>query len=187
MPIQGGGGGGGGSPSGGGGLTLLSHTVLASTAATLSASSLSTSYASLLIVGFFLSDGAAPADTWQLTFNGDTGTNYDWGSGAGGSSTTSSHAHSANHIDGGCSVTANASAASTLEMRIAQYAGTTLNKTAVWQGYQYDGAGSNIALFGAGFWHPAAAAAIASLSFDLSSGGNFVAGSSLYVYGLAAS
>jgi hypothetical protein len=65
---------------GGGGLVVIHDETLTGTQATFDATSIAGTYKHLLIVMSLVPLSVASADV-HLTFNGDTGSNYDWGTG----------------------------------------------------------------------------------------------------------
>lgn len=176
-----------GGGGGGGGMVLLGTAVATGGAtAALGVTGIPAGYSALKLVYSGRSTKASTTDDLRITFNGDTGANYNTQLssfiGAGGyfSSTVNAAAGDIGFVPG---ASAPANSLSTLEMIIPRYDSATFDKSSV-ATYALDfgttsGGVRNV------FWHPTTPVAITSLSL-IAAGGNHVDGSILYVYGLPA-
>lgn len=165
------------------GFTNICDSTLGSAAASITCSSISGAYKALYITFDARGDTAAVTLSGNVTFNSDTGTNYDYFT-VNNNANTNGHntANMAILIVDGASATSNFSGTSSLF--IPNYANTTFNKTIV--GIS-NGLLQNAAPIGYvsnvyGSWHPASPAAITSITITASAG-NFITGSRLTVWG----
>lgn len=177
-------------PAGGGGggdLVRIAQTVLTTATASINFASIPGTYSALRLVGQVRGDTAAAAVASVVRFNGDTGANYDLqtfyvsnGTVAG----TQTLAGTSLNMFAVDAATAPAGAAGAFVIDIPNYAGTTFHKQALAQttDKRASDAGSFYAQQAIGFWR--ATAAITSISLAPGSG-NFVAGSTVTLYGLS--
>lgn len=174
--------------AGGGAWTLISKQVLASPAATITFSSISGSYNHLVLIQQARISDAVTGGDAGMQFNGDTGTNYDTqflqGEGtAAQAGTVGTDAYIRYDYVNGSGADANT--ASSSETWIPNYAGTTFYKL--------------IQSHSGRIFHPGTAAdyhdrhctgqwkstaAITSIVLTDVGAGNFIAGSSFYLYGV---
>ena len=171
--------GGGGS----GDLVLISTQVLASTASTVTFSSIANSYKHLQL-RVVSRTSASSVDTLQIRFNGDSGTNYAWhrlqGDGAAGmqsvAGATQNYANQGFVADS----TSAASAFAPSIVDILDYANTTTNKTVRGVG-GIQGSLQLVALKSS-VW--LSASAISSITIGSNGGGVFQVGSRFSLYGV---
>jgi len=167
----------------------LDKVELAIDTATITFASISGIYAALKIIMYVRTDDSDTTDFIELTFNNDTGANYDWRTVMQTGSRSTSANNSANEIKMGFIVGANApsNVFSNVELIIPDYANTANQKTL--EGHcnaratNFSG-GISVSAF-AGFWRDNSA--ITEIDLVSEGGSNFVAGSSIYLYGLRAS
>lgn len=172
---------------------LISSQVLASTASSITFSSIPQSFTAVKLLAAGASDTAAEATRWYVRVNSDAGSHYDVqgipGSGNGIEVVTASTAGTQQWI---CAsgdfpdlpgADATSGAAGILEVVIPAYAGTTLQKTGLWRPGYSDGATSSS---GMTLWEQVIAwrstAAITAISV-IPFAGSFVAGTAAYLYG----
>jgi hypothetical protein len=183
---------GAGGGSGGGAMELIDSEVLGSATQTVTFASIPGTYNHLLIKAVARSDRASnEADGLQVRFNNDSGTNY--GRVRGESRLSSSDAGS--HVVTGDATgdtamsfnqpaaDATAGAAANVDISIPGYAGTTFWKAVTWSGGHYRGGTSDAidAIIGYGMWRNTAAVTRIDLIAQI---GQFVTGSSFYLYGI---
>ena len=144
------------------------------------------SYTSLRVIWLARTDAAATTSNLQLTFNSDSGSNYDREAGLF-SGTTAGATQDATGTFAYVGTVTGASAPSDVpglgEILIPDYRGTTLHKGAIFHNH-YKTANSlgNIAVRNGGIsWRSAAAIMSASLTL---SAGNFTSGSRFSLYGV---
>lgn len=154
-------------------------------------SSISAAYNKLIVEAYLRSDRAAnPADDWKLTFNGDTGNNYNGNAivNAGGTvSGLSNNTQTANIQAGTSSVpaaTATANYWGSLRIECLAYAGTTNFKVVTFESYAATATGTanRWSVAGGGEW--LSAVAINRLTLAPALGSNWIAGSRLLLYGV---
>ena len=155
---------------------LLASTTLSSAAASITHSSISQAYTSLLIMTRLRSSYAVGNEYAYLRFNSDSSTSY-----------TTAAGPNANHIEdiqtvGASSFSTGAFAVNFLT--IPGYSSTSQWKTMSGFGQiQNSTTAFNItAVFNGGMWR--STSGITSLTFTLSTGGNFVSGTSISIYGM---
>jgi hypothetical protein len=168
------------------GLSKIGEVHLGSGAASMSLSSIPATYTHLLLMLTARGDTAAAEVTAQITFNGDSGANYDVHSDYA-SDTTPSASKAEGATSFGLTIngsTANANAPGVVVMFIPDYVGTTFHKIALCLfGHMYaeDGSGNRTGTTQGRWRNTAAITTIAATA----SAGNFVTGSRLSLYGLA--
>jgi hypothetical protein len=155
--------------------TPIATQTLGSAAASVTFSSITSTYTDLLIVG---SGTAGSSVSFTLQFNGDTGSNYSvtflYGD---GSSAVSGRASSQTSISGmGRLSTVESSSI----INIQNYSNTTTNKTVIGRG----GAANSLTIASVGLWRNTAA--ITSVVLRIEGGGNISAGTTLTLYGIKA-
>lgn len=182
-------------PAGSGGaMTQITQAILGGSQATFDTNTLlggniPGSYNHLRLTLYARFDDAAANAFVQMQFNGDTGANYDWvqfvGNG-GGATPTMGGAVAANQLVLGRvpanTATANRFAALTVELPM--YAGTTGDKSFTSSNHEAQSTaagGINLETNG-GTWRNTAA--ITRIVLSDNSGGNFIAGSAFFLYGV---
>jgi hypothetical protein len=168
--------------------TLISSNVLGSSAASVTFSSIPSTYTDLVIRASARNDGAATTDNAKLEFNGDTSTaNYSYTFLQGNGSAASSSRTGTGVIgyiqlnrfsNGASSVAANTFTNN--ELYIPSYTASQ-KKQISWFGAQEDNSSTAFLYIYAGLYQPTTA--ISSIKITGSSY-NFVAGSSFYLYGI---
>jgi hypothetical protein len=171
------------------GESLISSQVLASTAASVTFSSIPNTYNHLKLVAVASANGAS-YEAHNVTFNGDSGSHYDHGGYTdtfgvySGNDGAASHAFLAS--TGAQTVNdlppSNSTLASYLEIKIPYYNNTTFYKAGNWLstfGYNWNGNGCWV---GHG-WAWRSTAAITSIALAISSG-SYAVGSAFYLYGI---
>lgn len=178
-----------GGGGGGGGITLISEQVLGSPAATIALASIPGTYKSLLLEVTSRTSAAAVGDDVVLQANGDTGSNYGYVASllqvAGTTPTRldgGNTAASLFYVGPTLGSTATGDEAGLASVTIPDYAGTTFRKQLV-STVTRGSNGTNMAsgTIG-GEWRNTAA--ITSLLLFPTSGGNFVAGTAVRLYGI---
>lgn len=170
---------------GGGAVAQLSQTILGASNPTLSASSLSGSYTSLRIDLLLRSDYAsASQEDFQMTFNSDTGANYQYqglSNGTGFGATAANYIRSNNLVcaSGGGSAAGNFTS---MVIQVPYYASTTAYKTALIQLDHPRSSSSQFATFEDAQWR--STSAITSVSVVSLQSANWVAGSAITVWGI---
>lgn len=163
-------------------------TTLGASAANVDVTSISATYAHLMISVYARGDAAATVSNLQLTFNGDGGANYDnqdlFGS-AAVATAAEAFAGTSMFIGSIAANTAGANLFGTAEIFIPHYAGSSNNKQVVVINANKAGVASGnmlVGIFGSG-WR--STAAINRVTLTLSAG-NFVAGTRVTVHALGA-
>jgi hypothetical protein len=177
----------GSTPAASGGLTQICDLTLGAAqasfdTATILGGALPTTFANLLAFVQGRGDALATSETLFMQFNGDTGANYDTELFQGVNATASASAASAQvRIFMGDFTAASATAGRSAQTRfeVANYNGTTFQKTVTGQTGSTTGALESTPF--SGFWR--SAAAITRLTLFLASG-NFAAGTRFTLYGL---
>jgi hypothetical protein len=172
----------GSSGAGAGALTFIGSSILGASAASISIGPIPGTYSALHIFLTLRTDAAAQLDVANVRFNGDnTAGNYDQAFDAQG---TSANTGTTGPQTTGATATASMFAA--YGIVIPQYAATTLFKSWGGCGFHDRVTGSSFFEMGVGgVWKNTAA--ITSVAVLPATGPNFVAGSSMVVYGLSAS
>lgn len=166
---------------------LDSHTVTGSDTATITFTGLSGSYSMLLIHGYARSDHAATPDELLITFNSDTGANYDmvrsWGYSSNNFGSLDEIGVADIHFANIAAANAPSDAFDAFTIEIPAYANTIGEKVCHTRSTLKVLESSNniYTFFATGYWR--STAAITAITFDLTNG-NFVAGSQVVVYGL---
>ena len=176
------------SGGGGGGMTLISTSVLGTTTASVTFSSIPGTYNCLQVVGVGRLTGSNYGEFCNVQFNGDTGANYIdeiiyaiWNvtpsgvtSGNGATSVRMFAVTGGNSTGGECG---------SFTFNIPGYAGTAFQKQANGQGsFTQSGASGGVQTYTtAGQW--VNTAAITSIKLFAGSGNSFVTGTSFYLYG----
>ena len=154
---------------------LATTTISGSSTTSYTFSSISGAYTDLILVA--TGSNSAGNRGLNMTFNGDTGSNYSATNLAGdGSSAVSNRSTSASNISIGNSATTIA----TITAHIMNYSNTTTNKTVIMR----NSASSVQAAALSGLWR--STAAITSIGLTLNSGDPFNAGSTFTLYGIKA-
>lgn len=171
--------------SGGGDLAeIVANTVLGSAASSISLTTIPGTYAHLMLICRLRSDRAGQAqDALGITFNGDTGNNYEWvrtsinngGGSAGDSGTSAAQIAPTNFISG---ATAAAGTFSNVVLIISNYAQTGYSRSISGSG----GVSVQITHM-LGMWSNTANA-ITQIDLEPVIGSNFIAGSSYSLYGI---
>lgn len=165
---------------------MVAISTLVGTAASITFSSIPTTFNSLHLTGYFRSDNAATSATMFLRFNGDTGSNYDYQVVQGNAAVASaSEGLAQTQIGIGHSVgnTGGANLFSGISTAIQGYASSANNK-ALTSKSSYKGgtsSGSLTVTIWSGFWR--SNAPVTSLTV-FPSAGNLVSGSRLVLYGV---
>lgn len=169
--------------------TRLADVTHGSDTASFDFTSISGSYKHLMIILLGRSTAASTADWVNMTFNADTGTNYDYFDDSSGTASTPpgnfGEGLAANFIRcvllTGASSTAGDAASGTIW--IPHYAGTTFNKSAHGEGYATlaRSTGNTRSNRGGGTWESTAAITRVTLTPN---GGNWKTGSRATLYGL---
>ena len=175
---------------GGGALTRIAQQVLASATATVTFSAVPDTYSNLLVTISGASSDSAANDAVYMQVNGDSAahyyTSYFYASSGTGNASNGAQAQSAVSTLPGA--TAEPShAAGQCRVEIINYAGATFLKTATGDCAWLQAAGAIGGPFRqifSWFWDPATQAAITELVFGLTSGSNFVVGSTFTLYGI---
>jgi len=166
--------------------TLISSNVLSASAASVTFSSIPSTYTDLVLRGNARGDQATLSSYTRIRFNGST-TTYsktiiDGGLGSISSSSQSS-ANSIENANGMPASTATASTFGSLELYIPNY--TTAINHPISQFSVTEGNASAYVNAIAGLW--STASAITQIDILTNGGGNFVSGSSFYLYGISKS
>jgi len=165
--------------------TLISSNVLSSSAASVTFSAIPATYTDLVVRASVRTDTAAAIESCSVQFNSDTATNYSYVLITGNGSAASSNIFSSQNYVG--SIPANAATATSntfasWEMYVPSYL-VSQNKPLSVIGMQENNQTGAFIRPTAGLWRNAAA--ITSILFAGVSGGNFIAGSSFYLYGVS--
>lgn len=165
--------------------TLISSNVLTGSAASVTFSSIPSTYTDLVLRCSTRVDGATAASNGGFYFNGTQGTSYSFtalrGNGSGGSSSRlSSGAYIRPSVSAGTTATSNTF--SSWEIYIPNYTGTTQKPTG---GFGVGENDASAATMDAVAGLANITSAITSITFyDVGFGYNFVSGSSFYLYGI---
>lgn len=179
---------GGASPPG---LVQLAQTVLGSPAAAVSFATISGAYTSLLLVITARSSAAAEVDNVKVVANTDTAAHYSANllySIATGTGATPTAARNFGVIPATAApstisaASATAGQAGNVTAEFPSYSGSTFFKTAIFKSMQKDATPESYMIVTG--WEWASTAAITQLDLTLTSGGNFVTGSTFTLYGL---
>jgi hypothetical protein len=165
---------------GGGGITELEDWTSGGDAA--KTFTIPSGYHCAQILGLLRGTTAAATFNVHVTFNADTGTNYDYRSHEADSVPAGSAgaAQAQLVVPGFPANNAAASAAATLDLRIPFYTDTTFHKSCVFQVGMYQGATGDV-YHGGGSWRSTSAVTSITLT---PSAGNFASGSRLTLYGI---
>lgn len=164
---------------------LISSTTLTGSQTTVSFSSIPSIYTDLVLRVSARTDAAVLGATIYTTFNSDTGTTYSFttlfgtGSSTGSSSTVDNT--QINLLSEGTSATSNTF--SSIELYIPSYTASQNKPMGTFQVYENNATENRIQAY-ANLWRNTAA--LTSISMTPSSG-NFVSGSSFYLYGIKSS
>lgn len=170
-------------------LKPIAETVLTGSAASVAFSSLPSNFKHIIAVLQARTDRAAETDATRINFNGDTGSNYDYSTVSGNSSTPSaSVTRAAAYALIGQTEGANSRASnfSPSWFIIPGYALTDREKWAIGLTLSYGDVSADTdmtTLLRAGRWR--STAAIATITFTPNTGPNFVSGSRFNLYGLS--
>jgi hypothetical protein len=164
--------------------TLISSNVLTSSAASVTFSAIPATYTDLVVKISSRSDAAAIGNNIELQFNGDTATNYSTTTVGGNGATASSQNSSSNdhtaQFNGNTGANATATTFSNTEVYIPSYT-VSQNKPIGGISASENNATTGFNAANAGLWRNTAA--ITSILINTS--GNFVSGSSFYLYGIS--
>jgi hypothetical protein len=155
--------------------TPISTQTLGSNAASITFSSIPSTYTDLVIAG---SGTAGSSVSFTLRFNGDTSSNYsitfmygDGSSAASGRTTSQTFISAMGRVS---------TVESSTIINLQNYSNTTTYKTVIGRG----GASNSLTIAGIGVWR--STAAISSVVLSLEGGGNISAGTTLTLYGIKA-
>src|SRR5690348_8659001 len=174
--------------SGGGAWTLISSQILSVDTATVTFSSIPATYHQLELVVVGRCSDAATQEDINVTINGDVGADYDLvfvGGQATSASAFSGSAATSLYIGTLTAATATAAEPGSIDVRFPAYANTTFNKNTMAQDAHFDTLGTTstyLSRLSMGNWR--STAAINSISLVDTGGGNFIAGSAFYLYGI---
>ena len=162
--------------------TLISSNVLSSSAASVTFSSIPATYTDLVLKVSARSDFAG-TDIIKYTINSDSGSNYSWTQLLGNGSAASSTRGSNTYARGGYIDNANQTASTfgSVEIYLPNYTSTSSRPASVFSADETNATAANIGAFATLY---AGTAAISSLVFSSINGGNFISGSSFYLYGI---
>ena len=165
--------------------TLISSNVLSSSAASVTFSAIPATYTDLVVRCSARSDAAGTSDRMRIYFNGETtGTNYSGTNlqGTGSVAASGSDANDAGAILGAIdAATATASTFGNGEIYIPSYTVSQNKPFSDFSASENNATAASIRIY-ADLWRNTAA--ITSLQLVVNSGGNFVSGSSFYLYGI---
>ena len=160
----------------------IATTTLSSAAASISFSSISSSYTDLRLVVFLLKDSATSTNSLDVRFNSDSGTNYSSTYLRGDGATADSFRYtSATKIDCG-ETTPTTTIGQLITVDIFSYAGST-NKTCLVT-TSADANGSGQVSRGVGLWRSTSAINAISMAATFTSGANLGAGTTATLYGI---
>ena len=169
--------------------TLISSNVLSSTAASVTFSSIPSTYTDLVIRASVRNSGDNGNNTAAMstTFNGDTATNYSWTYVYASVSTSpiSGQTSAYNNIQGYFISNGSSSTASTFantEIYIPSYAGSNKKPVSYFGAPETNSTTLDGNSIGAALWQ--GTAAITTILLKPVYGANFVSGSSFYLYGI---
>lgn len=164
--------------SGGGALTKLSETILSSTASSVTFSSISGAYRSLILRVVAATNAGAANSVWTL--NGDTGANYDWQQFLFGA-TSANETHSAQtSFSVGAPGNGGAALPWIANITIPNYAATVFNKGGTGNYVRNDSLGTEYGGVVGFQWRNTAAVTSITIA---AGGGSFVTGSTFSLYG----
>ena len=164
---------------------LIASNTLGSDTASVTFSSIPSTYTDLVLRTSARTDVANYFDRFIFTFNSDSGSNYSdtylAGSGSAASSNTASNATSLNSNRAATGSTATASTFSNSETYFPNYAGNTNKPISSFNVGETNNAAAQMAVE-AQLWRNTAA--LTSITIAPGAGTNFVSGSSFYLYGI---
>ena len=164
--------------------TLISSNVLGSSAASVTFSAIPGTYTDLVLRVSARTDTAAAIESCYVQFNSDTATNYSYVLITGNGSAASSNIYSSQNYVGSIpadAATATSNTFASWEVYVPSYL-VSQNKPLSVIGMQENNQTSAFIRPTAGLWRNTAA--VTSVTFTGTSGGNFVSGSSFYLYGI---
>lgn len=170
------------------GIGAIADTTLGGIAANIDMTSISGTYAHLLVVVYARGDTPAPTTGFNMQFNGDTAANYDYQQMVGSAAViVNSENFASTRISHGA-MPANSAGANLFNasvMFIPHYAGTANNKVVISINASKSGTstGNMLDYTQAGFWRSNAAINRITL---FPAAGNFVAGTRVTLYGMGA-
>ena len=159
--------------------TLLDSSVLTSEVATVTFSSIPSTYRDLVVIA--VCSPTVYAGDFAIKFNGDTGTNYNWVFMNGSASVTSGAQSGVSRLKLQGQSDPQADDVNFVKIDILDYAQTDKHKSLLSRFNSTDG-GAVVAT--AGRW--ASTSAINSLTFYMQDGDNFNIGGTFYLYGIEA-
>jgi hypothetical protein len=168
---------------------LISSQTLGSAAASVTFSSIPSTYTDLVLKVSARTDNSGARDYFTVNFNGDSATNYSQtiiytnnGSGAYSTASSSTTALGAGYafVDGSG---ATANTFSNLEMYMPSYATTKTKPSSTFASAENNSASSVWLSSNANLYR--STSAISSMTFTPYTGGNFLAGSTFYLYGIS--
>ena len=165
--------------------TLINSNVLSSSAASVTFSAIPATYTDLVVRASARTDTAAAIESCQVQFNSDTATNYSYVLISGNGSAASSNIYSSQNYVGSIPADAAIATSNTFaswEMYVPSYL-VSQNKPLSVIGMQENNQTGAFIRPTAGLWRNTAA--VTSITFAGVSGGNFVSGSSFYLYGIS--
>lgn len=165
--------------------TLIASNTLSSSAASVTFSSIPSTYTDLVVRWSTRSDRSSVSDTMKLRLNSDTGNNYSWTYLLGNGSAASSGVNSALDYDSlgaadGATATSNTFANG--ELYIPNYLSSTKKPMSSINAQEDNNTAAQLWV-NALLWQ--GTAAITSLTFSVNIGPNFVSGSSFFLYGIS--
>jgi hypothetical protein len=171
---------------GGGGLTQIAQQVVSGpSTTTITFSAIPGTYSSLILTGWGQTNHAAANDIINCTFNGDSGTNYNWSNIQGGSTVGPSQGGANNGVTAAFFGNLNGSSSGAIpgqfEAHISGYASTAFDKSYTSKNVLTITGGPYVQLTG-GNW--LSTAPITSITCVSATGAAFVAGTTFTLYGL---
>ena len=160
--------------------TLIDSTTLASSASSVTFSSIDQSYGDLVLVVEYLADGTLTSP--KPIFNSDSGNNYHYVLMSGNGSSTASYADTTTYVRSTYSAVATSSSAHLITYQIMDYSATDKHKTVLSRGNQTQTYPATEAF--ANRW--ANTAAITQIDVQDNGSTQFAAGSTFYLYGIEA-
>jgi len=167
-----------------GGWFLIQKALVSTAASTITISNIPPNFNHLKIIGSGSVSDAAVAETIAIRFNGDTGANYYYQYAQGNGATLTGGSSNASYVSVGVwpGASAAAHAKGTFEVLVPDYSYTS----SYYKSYQAEGGFSassgTFLLTSCGTWDNSAA--INSVTLYDAGGGNLVAGTQLYLYGV---
>ena len=164
---------------------LIKGETLASSAASYTFTAIPSTFTDLVVRVSARTDTAAAIESCQVQFNSDTATNYSYVLITGNGSSASSNIYSSQNYVGSIpadAATATSDTFASWEMYVPSYLASQ-NKPLSIIGMQENNQTGAFIRPTAGLWRNTAA--ITSITFAGVSGGNFVSGSSFYLYGIS--